>query len=222
MIRWFFLLVLCAGPAFSGPWLRDKGTAFTSTTVEISPADPARSAPFPPPYPIDAYTAVYGEYGLTPRLTLGFDGGSDTYGNGTGLLFLRFPLREGKTARMAGEIALGARWSLTELTPLLRPGASWGRGLTLFDKPGWAALDATVLIPGDGGRMVPKLDATLGLDTGERMKVMLGLTVERPAPTLSASVAFRAWDKVHLTVGIKIRGDRSRPDCLTLGFWQTF
>ncbi len=222
MIRWIFLLLLSAGPAFPGPWLRDAGTGFSSTTVDLSPADPARSAPYPPPYPVEAYTSVYAEYGLTPRLTLGLDGGSDTYGNGMGLVFLRFPLREGKTARMAGEIALGARWSLTELTPLLRPGVSWGRGLSLFGKQGWTSLDATLLIPGDGGALLPKLDATLGLNTGERMKLMLGLTVERPAPTLSASLAYRAWDKVHLTLGIKLRGDRSRPDCLSLGFWQSF
>jgi hypothetical protein len=222
MIRWLFLLLVCAGPAFSGPWLRDKGTGFNATTVEIAPADPARSAPYPPPYPVDAYTSVYGEYGLTPRLTLGLDGGSDTYGNSMGLLFLRFPLHEGRTARMAGEIAIGARWSSTELTPLLRPGLSWGRGVTLFDTAGWVSLDATLLLPANGDRPAAKLDAMLGLNTGTRTKLMLGLTLERSAPTLSPGVAYRVWDRFHITLGAKLRIAQARPHALTLGFWQEF
>ncbi len=222
MIRWLFLLLFCAAPVCAGPWLRAKGTGFSATTVELAPADTGATAPYPPAYAVDAYNTVYAEYGLTPRLTLGLDGGGDMYGNGMGLVFLRFPLHEGRTARIAGEIAIGAGWSTTDLTPLLRPGLSWGRGVTLFETHGWASLDATVLLPANGNRPVPKLDAMLGLNTGKRAKLMLGLTLERPAPTLSPAFAYRVWDRFHFTIGAKLRIAQTRPHALALGFWHEF
>jgi len=211
MIRWILLVILAASPAAAGPWLRAEGTTFSATTAEISSSDP---------FGLALYTSVYAEYGLTPRLTLGFDGGSDTLGNGSGLIFLRFPLHVAEQSRMAAEIGLGARWSLTERTPLVRPGLSWGRGITLFGHSGWTTLDATLTIPGDGGAILPKLDATLGLNRSDRLKLILGLTIERPGATLSPSLAYRVWDKTHLTLGLKLRSGGSGAHGLTFGFWQ--
>lgn len=222
MIRWFFLFLICAFPACAGPWLRTKGTGFSATTIELSPADPSTTAPYPPMYSVDAYNSVYIEYGLAPRLTIGLDGGSDLDGNGSGFAFLRFPLREGHPSRIAGEIAIGARWSLDDLTLLLRPGLSWGRGITFFDKPGWTTLDATLTIPSDGGRITPKIDAMLGLNTSDRLKLMLGLTLERPTLTLSPSIAYRTWGRYHLTLGLKLHSEKSRPLSVAFGFWQDF
>ena len=213
MIRWILLFILAVPPAFAGPWMRAEGTGFSATTAEIAPSER---------YGFQLYNSVYGEYGLTPRLTIGIDGGGDMLGNGNGLIFLRFPLRDGRRSHMAGEIGIGARWSLTELTPLLRPGVSWGRGLTLWGKSGWTTLDATLTIPGDGGTILPKLDALIGLDTGERMKLMLGLTIEHHGPTLSPSLAYRVWDKYHATLGLRLRSERQGAHCLTFGFWQDF
>lgn len=213
MIRWILLIMLAATPALAGPWLRAEGTGFSATTAEVAPSDR---------HGIDLYNSVYAEYGLTPRLTLGLDGGGDTAGNGNALVFLRFPLREGRHSRMAAELALGARWSLTELTPLVRPGLSWGRGIALFGYSGWTTLDATLTIPGGGGTILPKLDAMIGLNQSDRLKLMLGLTLERPGTTLSPSFAYRVWDKYHLTLGLKLRSAGAGEHCLTLGFWQDF
>ncbi|MCW8843046.1 MAG: hypothetical protein OQK00_06485 [Rhodobacteraceae bacterium] len=223
MIRLLFLLLCLAPPALAGPWLRAEGTGFSAASTDLAPpSEPALPPDVAAQYPVDLYNSIYVEYGLTPRLTVGIDGGSDINGNGVGLVFLRIPLFEKPKGRAAAEFAVGARWSGAEITPIIRPGLSWGRGLTLLGRDGWTSVDASLAIPGNGDKVLAKLDAMLGLNAGDRMKLMLGLTLERPAPTLSPSIALKISKTLHLTLGLKLRGNADRSHGLTLGIWQTF
>ena len=219
MIRLLFLFLLCAPAVSAGPWLRTPGTVFSAVTTEIAPPKPTA---FAPDLPVEFYSSVYAEYGLTHRITIGLDGGADGFGNGQALAFIRLPLSESDYGRTAAELGVGARWSLTGITPILRPGLSWGRGLSLFGRPGWTSFDATLTIPTQGAQPIPKLDAMIGLDAGKRMKLMLGLSLERPAPTLSPSIAYRLSKTFHVTLGLKLRGDKTRPHAMSIGFWQEF
>ena len=223
MIRLLFLFTLCfllCAPALSaGPWLRAPGTAFSAVTTEIAPPKPTA---FASDLPVDFYSSVYAEYGLTHRITIGLDGGTDGFGNGQALAFIRLPLFESDYGRAAADLGVGARWSLTEITPILRPGLSWGRELNLLGRSGWTSLDATLAIPTQGARLIPKLDAMIGLDVGKRMKLMLGLTLERPAPTLSPAIAYRLGKAFHVTAGLELRRDKTHPHAVSIGCWQEF
>ena len=221
MIRLLLLFLICASGVSAGPWLRAAGTGFSALSTEITPHGHMPPA-FPPDLPVDLYGSAYVEYGLTSRLTIGLDSGIDGFGNGQALAFLRLPLFQGHRGRAAAELGIGARWSLLEVTPIIRPGLSWGRDLGVFGRSGWTSFDATLTFPTDGARPVPKIDAIIGLDAGKRTKLMLGLTLERPAPTLSPAIAYRLSKTFHVTLGLKLRGDKSRSHALTIGCWQEF
>ena len=160
------MLVLAGAPvAQAGAWLRAEGTGFASTTLST---DRDR----------EVSTSAYLEYGLTQTLTLGGDFyyGSDltTFQEGSGIVFLRFPLGPTDGAnRFAAHVGIGTRYTELEFLKAAEIGLSWGRGLQWGDRYGWIGVDSSLNeaeAPADG-RI--KLDGTLGMGLTDRSKVML-------------------------------------------------
>ncbi|MEM8579053.1 MAG: hypothetical protein AAGF60_14485 [Pseudomonadota bacterium] len=160
------LVLLWAGEAQAGAWMREAGTGFFALSGTVSER-------------LDQSFSAYLEYGLRPTLTLGADLDlSMPYGSaisGSGRIFLQKPLREG-TWNAAYRVGLGAAEVRGSLEPFASLGLSFGRGLS-WHKGGWAAFDARLdLGSAEVSRL--KLDSTLGLTLGARSKAMLQLFVE--------------------------------------------
>ncbi|WP_425038089.1 hypothetical protein [Primorskyibacter sp. S187A] len=59
---WIMWLLIVPGLVAAGPWPRGVGTAFVSTATEVYEAEDGE---------LSQYSSLYGEYGLTPKLSLG-------------------------------------------------------------------------------------------------------------------------------------------------------
>ena len=224
-----FILFLPA-LAHAGAWPRDKGEVFLSFTNEISAAPQTRYA---------TGTSLYAEYGLTDRLTVGFDGTLGATGTPSeGYLFLRTPLgKADRPARLAVGFGLGVKsipnpWGTTTNQKLAKIGASWGRGL----QRGWLAvdmsvawvLDSSITVPGQSGTTY-KADFTWGMKPSERVMLIWQLQTGK-VPDASAYAKFspsliwqmRRQKGTHIEIGFVygLTGDNSQN--LKLGFWKRF
>lgn len=231
MIRAIILLIIVALPttAQAGAWLREKGTAFLSWSNTISARSDSR-------YATD--TSLYAEYGLTPRLTVGFDGYLGAPGKASeALLFMRFPLgRQDRPARMALTFGVGAKsipnpWGTTTEQALVKAGFSWGRGL----KRGWLAFDASVTGVTHSSIFVPQqagtnfsADFTFGQKPSDKImliwQLQTGKTTNGPAyakftPSLVWSFG-SGKNSVEIGLVHGLTGDKTQS--LKLGFWKNF
>lgn len=232
MVRVLVLLGLLILPvtAQAGAWLREKGTVFLSWSNNISTLSNSL-------YATD--TSLYAEYGLTPRLTVGFDG----YLGGPGkaseaYLFMRMPIgKKQRSSKMALTFGLGQKsipnpWGTTTEQTRAKLGFSWGRGL----KHGWLAFDtsasillhSSLFVPGQAGTNF-SADFTWGQKPFERFtfiwQVQTGKTTNGPffaKFTPSVVWTFGAKKSNSIEVGfIKgLTGDDSQS--VKLGFWKSF
>lgn len=138
---------LSPGAAQAGAWPREAGTGFASLSQWQGAAT------------TDGYTAVYMEYGLTRRLTLGIDAGRSVSGNSKTVLFLRMPVLRILGGPVAAELGYGQIGGQR----VLRPGLSWGRSFTWPRWQGWVALDSRLELGLDRHKLDEKTDITLGL-----------------------------------------------------------
>jgi len=148
----FSVSVSLATPAFSGAWLREKGTGFSSVSASAEIAQ-------------NITQTIYLEYGVREDLTLGAEVGSTLSANGTqsgsATVFLRRPIRanDGPTV-WSYELGIGAGWTGYAISPSLKTGLSWGRGYKINQMNGWMAVDASVLLDVYSADYSAKIDAT--------------------------------------------------------------
>ncbi|GEM_PF-583926 len=231
MIRVFVVLVLLILPASvqAGAWLREKKSLFLSWSNTVS----TRSDSL---YAID--TSLYAEYGLTSRLTVGFDGYLGASGKASeALLFMRFPLgKQDRPSRMALTFGVGAKsipnpWGTTTEQTLAKVGFSWGRGL----KKGWLAFDTSVtsvvqssiFVPGQSGTSY-SADFTFGQKPSDRLMLIWQLQTGKTTngPTYAKFAPSLVWSfgdgKNSVEVGLikGLTGDKSQS--LKVGFWKSF
>lgn len=214
-MRLVILLLLMTTPVLAGPWPRAPGAQFMSMSVEGNHG--IDRAP--------AYGSLYYEYGLWPRLTLGVDAGMDSWGQSGTLIFARMPIVNTASGHwVTGELGVGAFGNLAGSEPALRPGLSWGRHLDIW-QGGWVSLEAkyTRLLVSD--QEWAKLEATMGLNHGTRVKYLLQVTAESfsgldPMATVTPALAFRVGKSFHLVGGIIARSDGSA--ALKLGLWADY
>ena len=206
-----------AAPA--GPWLREEGTTFISSSFSAT-------------YFYDLSQSTYIEYGLRETLTLGFDlnTAQSRFGQQSGhaTVFLRFPLGEPtEMGRWAYDIGAGASWSEDLISPHLRAGLSWGRGFTLGARNGWLTVDTSARWEFGFSQEVIKIDSTAGLDftpvTTGMAQVFLtytgGETYAKFAPSIVLSPSF---SKYRLQLGSEIPIDAPENTALTLSLWREF
>lgn len=213
-------LALClalAGTAAAGAWPRDKGSGFVSATSRISA--PGWLGPY------TVYSTTYAEFGLGRRLTAGFDIGHGISGTGKAVVFLRKSFRETAAGHVfAAELGLGRIAGETTI----RPGLSYGRGLTRRGgDTGWLSVETVAEFRTDSGRVDFKADFTLGLNHGDWLKSVLQLQTGisqgdpsfiRAAPSLVVRLGPKAHAELGVTAGLV--GDKDYG--VKLGLWRDF
>lgn len=198
-----------------GAWLREQGSAFVATSV-LQGADGQSDG------------ALYAEYGLRPRLTLGIKLDASMVagqvGNGSGFAFVRLPIETGERPyKLAYELGLGATLD-AETDPLLRTALAYGRGLEWRDKYGWLAVDLAVEWSLGGAAHTVKLDTTLGMGITDTTKLMMQVfvsgTEDDTSITLAPSLIWQPRkERPSYQIGVEAeQGDVS----LRLGLWQEF
>ncbi|MDW3223035.1 MAG: hypothetical protein R8G34_09165 [Paracoccaceae bacterium] len=161
----FFVVFMGASVAQAGPWLREKGTGFYAGSGNVTKEK-------------DTSGSVYAEYGLFDNLTIGAD---IFYGidrtlqqSGSGIIFARFPLSApDATHKWAMHFGIGARSQNLIIEPAIEAGLSWGRGIKVGERYGWAVIDSSINIPGSELETRIKLDGTVGLGFTNHLKGMM-------------------------------------------------
>lgn len=232
MIRVLALLILLVLPASAqaGAWLREKGAIFLSWSNSISTQSSSL-------YATDM--SLYAEYGLTPSLTVGFDG----YLGGDGVtseayLFMRFPLgKKQRQSPMALTLGVGYKtipnpWGTVTKQTRTKLGFSWGHGL----KKGWLAFDASasflqqtsLVVPGQDGTNY-SADFTWGQKPSERWmfiwQLQSGKTTNGPFfAKFSPSVVWTFGEKRNNSIEIGLIKGITEDDSqiLKMGFWKSF
>jgi len=226
------LLLLLFSPsiALAGAWPRDKGELFLSFSSEVSAHSQTRYA---------TGTSLYAEYGLTHRLTIGFDGTLGPEGTPSEAhLFLRSPLgRPKQNAPLAISFGLGQKttpnpWGTTTRQDTARVGISWGHGLPR----GWLGVDisatrvlnSSLVVPGQSGTSY-KADFTWGMKPSKRLMLIWqlqtgkapdGPTYAKFAPSLIWKMPRGKGTPIEIGFVQGVTGDDSRN--LKLGFWKVF
>jgi hypothetical protein len=164
ILAFLVLSLVLAQPVGAGAWLRDKGTGFLSLSTTFRQLNGTWQAE----------NRFYGEYGVAQRLTLGADINEITGLAGHALVFLRLPvgLNEGRT-RMAVELGLGAHHRQGRWGGMMKSTFSVGRGFSSRWGNGWFNVDAGVEWRLPNASPAFKLDATIGLSSGPRIRPML-------------------------------------------------
>lgn len=217
-MRLLCLIVTLLMPAHAcaGAWMRDVGTTFLSfgTTVQETGQ-------------LDG--SIYAEHGVRPKLTLGLKIDAEMtngqMGDGTAIVFLRKPIATDTRAfKLAYEFGLGSTFG-DQTTPLLRGGLSFGRGITVWEKSGWAAMDAAVEWDVETNVATYKLDGTIGLNLSDRFQIMMQVFLSQSdsdsATTLAPSLVWRPKvdGPARYQLGVE---SASGVIALKLGLWRTF
>lgn len=230
-----FRLVLslaAAGGAEASPWPREAGGHFATVSVERD-----RDG--------NSHTGLYGEYGLTPRHTLGYEIGHTNVGETSLMMWLQRALDDGQGPhRWAVSLGLGAVERDGRVMPMGQIGTGWGRGFQRFGG-GWMTAEMRVKLAGsaetigfdtglDGSQtlyLTPKLTAkgelTLGLRPTPAMMVINQLRLEKLQDVdISAKLALSLVHdlagpaKVELGLVEPLAGPGER--ALKIGLWLEF
>ena len=217
-----FILITClcvSTTALAGPWLREKGSTFSSVSVTAT-------------YFRDFGTATYLEYGWRDHMTIGADIGTFTSREGErsgfATVFIRRALgpNTGKN-RWAYELGVGSAWVGELILPHIKTGISWGRGYELREKNGWMVVDASVKWDLLQGQHAGKVDATVGLNFSDRTTGMLQLYLahldHQFYATLAPSVVIKPRErKFKIQIGAEVPIDDIQSTALKLGIWREF
>lgn len=236
MMQGVVALVLCtlavlAKPVHAGAWPRDTRTGFSSLSLWQG----RNSA--------DSYTALFIEYGLMPRLTLGLDAGRSVSGQTKAVVFMRAPVGRTMGGLVAAELGLG------EIAgrPVLRPGLSWGHSIARARWKGWLAVDTLMEVDLETRQIDVKADVTLGVtpqSDGEQpsdwtfmVQMQTGLVGLQdslyllqtegiaPEPTflrIVPSVTYQLREGMHLELGLYRGLNGSSEQGVKLGLWSRF
>ncbi|VAV92967.1 hypothetical protein MNBD_ALPHA07-193 [hydrothermal vent metagenome] len=190
------MFLVLASPAQAGPWPREKGHVFLSVGG-VSEVDETTGT-------IATFSTLYGEYGLTEKITLGLDLGSDGRRSSKAMAFLRMPLtRASKKTKLAAEMGLG----FANGEKAIRPGLSIGRGFTLGKRNGWMTADSRAVIFKDFNDILFESDLTIGLSATKRLKVIMQVQTGIPAHDtsyvrLAPSIVFERKPGRHTEFGV--------------------
>ena len=195
--------------------MREQGSGFLSTSV-LQHQDGQSDG------------ALYFEYGLRPKLTLGLKVDANMvdgqFGGGTAFVFAKRPVPTGDRAfKLSYSLGLGSTLG-TDADRLVSTALSYGRGLTWGERFGWLAVDGTVEWSLGGRSDVYKLDTTVGFTLNDRFKVMMQVftsqTDSDSSVTLAPSLIWQPRPKrPSFQVGLEAEEGEL---ALRLGIWQDF
>ncbi|UWR22034.1 hypothetical protein [Sulfitobacter sp. S190] len=214
------ILLMCwTLPACAGAWLKEKGSGFASVSLSGN-------------YYLDTANSTYIEYGLYHNLTVGADITllRSRYGvqSGFATFFMRRPIgpTDGNT-RWAYELGLGAGWVEGRVSPLVKTGLSYGRGITLFDKNGWLSVDSSVTWDVSYGYHLSKVETTAGLNFSDQLAGMMQLYVGEFSGSgfvvIAPSIIIKPKKtKLQFQVGAETEWGNTDNSALKIGLWRSF
>ena len=213
------LLSLCAAqPASAGAWLREKGTGFLSLTGTVyNPSDS-----------YDFKSAVYGEWGVTPKLTIGLDLNDRPGLTGHALVFARVPVSKvGKNGRFAFEFGGGGHHYQERWHPMYKIGLSYGRSLNTKWGYGWLAIDLAMEHRLRTSDPFYKLDATVGLSADRLINPMLQIETAYFSNSefqwsVTPSILIRGKNNTRWQFGIERRSGYPKGYGLKIALWREF
>lgn len=216
------ILMLIASAARAGPWPRETGAVFLATGGTYR-FDLGTGLPM-------GEGTVYAEYGLTRRVTLGFDGFQTDTGVAQALIFARMPLgREDRRLKLALGVGLGgARAGAgADWAGMARIGLAAGRDHRL-GRGGWWTIAAAVEADEATPLPLARIDATFGLGLTPRLQglVQIESSARDSADAqvaLIPGVIWRLGPRTRLHLGVEARATRtSRQAGLRAGLWRDF
>ncbi|MDU8943467.1 hypothetical protein [Ovoidimarina sediminis] len=208
-------------PAAAGPWAREEGSIFVSTSREVI-NDPNGTGR----YAERSTTSLYGEYGLTERTTLVFDVVTAT-DDQTTLVFLRRTLTGSDDRRqLAFSLGAGQRVTRTARETVLAMGFHAGRGFSTRMGDGWAAFDLQYRERASGEEVV-KGDITIGLRPSQDWMIFGQFQADDypGAPTtmrLQASAVRRLTERLRIEASVIAGVHNSDVTGLKIGLWSEF
>lgn len=216
----FFAACLCLTlPAHAGPWLREKGTTFSSVSFAAT-------------YYLETASQAYLEYGLSDTTTVVADLGMARIPNGVNGGYVALSLRRSigpadATSKWAYEMGLGVGWLGDETLPHLRTGLSWGRGKDWGEKSGWMTVEAAVYWDIKYANHIAKLDTTVGINFTDATSGMLQLYTAHVAgeniATIAPSVIITPNSKeFRIQIGSESEIGSFDNSALKIGIWREF
>lgn len=217
----FFGLCLClvAKTVHAGAWGREPGQIFLSFGANAWASDWDDNS--------DYYdTTLFGEYGLTDRVTIGFDYfTSDQDDAQTAMVFAQLPLGDVTgQSRYAVRLGFGLRDAPGEDPDyLMRGGVSWGRGLN----QGWLAIDASATVAQSDHVYRPKADFTWGHNLTDDWATMLQLqtgegTDGAPFARISPAIIYSVTETARVTLGLVQPLNGSGEASIRVGIWASY
>ena len=211
--------MLSAAAVSAGPWPREKGEIFVATTGTYFYGLESEL--------IQSDGALYAEYGLSDRLTLGVSAMDNLYDYTHAYAFIRraFSPPE-QRLKFAASVGLGTSRRWLDWGAMARVDVSVGRS-TAFLKPGWWSVTAAIEDHAVWSEPTYKLDATFGLNLTDRIKTFVDVeTSHRPGSpqtrTLRTSLAWKTGRGAHLLFGIEAKDSAERLIGLRAGWWRSF
>lgn len=222
LLCWALLCWPMAWPAFAGAWLRDTGTKFFSNGVTLR-----KSGGFlRPEY------SFYGEFGISPYLTLGLDF-NESQGplgrqSGHALMFARFPIAHSwQNTNVVIELGLGGNHYQGKWDAMVKSTLSVGRGFSSRWGNGWINVDTSLEMRRPTSKPAFKLDATIGLSEGMRFRPMLQIETTYIAGkpliwSVIPSVMVDGLNNQTWVVGIERKTSGQSTLGIRFGLWRKF
>ncbi|KEJ89133.1 hypothetical protein [Sulfitobacter donghicola] len=215
----FFLFILSAQLVNAGPWLREKGSAFTAVSFSST-------------YYLETSNQTYLEYGLTDSTTLVADVSFvrlhyvPSSGYATFSLRRSFGPEEGKS-KWAYELGFGAGWIGSETLPHIRTALSWGKGIKWGEKSGWSTVEAAILWDLTHELHVGKIDTTIGLNftdtTAGMLQLYTAFVENQSVATIAPSIVLSPKNsKFRFQVGTESEIGNWGNTALKLALWREF
>lgn len=212
-----FLFFAAQTQVWAGAWLQEQESGFSAVTTTARKGDP---------YSL-LENAIYVEYGLKPRITIGLDLNQKPGLSGHALVFARIPLGQAtRRNRFAFEIALGAYHWQGDWNPMSKSTLSFGHSFALGERAGWLSVDAAVEHRKDAPALFYKLDATTGLSGFNRFNPILQVETTRTSglPLMWAITpgVIIETKKAQWLVGIERKSVTTKTLGLKLSLWRRF
>ena len=216
------IFILIASAVGAGPWPREAGAVFLATggTYRFDLATGL----------LTGEATVYAEYGLTRRITLGFDGMQSDAGAVQALVFARVPLgREDRRLKLALGVGLGGAraGAVAGWGGLARVGVAVGRDHRL-GRGGWWTVGAAVEADQANPLPLARIDATFGLGLAPRLQGLVQVEAsardDRDAQVaVIPGVIWRLGPHTRLHLGVEARASRmTRQAGLRASLWRDF
>lgn len=213
------LIYLSAAQSVSaGAWLREKGNGFFSFGSTLRSFGDS----------LQTENSLYGEYGLGPKLMLGFDINDIVGIGGHALVFVRTPLGPPDRAlNMSLQLALGAHRVNGLSGGMARSTLSVGKGFSSRWGDGWFNIDTAIEYRDGLSDAAFKVDAIVGASSRRRFRPLIQVeTTYIPGYPLIWSVTpgvmIRGQKNTTWVLGLERKTSGRASLGLKLGIWKEF